>query len=297
MKMRIIYFTLLIGSLIACKPQNVAQTVSVSETDQMQSTTIQVSEVMNDDEEAQLNTPTPGDVIYAKKKKKGDGSDAYEVSNGSWAHFWYGQTYKIDGVFYYTAFIYQTPDFNGKPEERGEPAPATQASIAQATFKKSDSNAEKPWDFVGSEPDIGTFGSYEKGDDVDESRQVITFQTGSERYFWAIPTQSLAGGGVAISSYEIFWRNKEGRWKHAGYIVSGEDNSAGCAESKNSGLPPCFINTGELVFSAKSEMPDIQVKMLKTTTDSLGEAEKSEKQDISIYSYDPKSGHYQLVKK
>ena len=298
MKLRKAYLTLLICSLIACKPQNAEQSVSTSEIEQTQITSVQSSDAINAEEDAQLDTPSAGEVIAAITNEKGDGSGSYEVTNGSWAHFWYGQTYKIDGVFYYTAFIYQTPEFYGKPEEQGEPVPATQAKIAQATFKKSATGAEKPWDFVGAEPYIGSFGSYEKGDDVDESRQVITYQADFERYFLAIPTQSLAAGGVVVSSYEIFWRSREGQWKYAGYIISGEDNSAGCAESKDSGVPPCVQNTGKLVFVAKSgTMPDIQVKMTGATIDGSGKAKTLEEQDSNIYYYNQQSGHYQPMKK
>ena len=149
---------------------------------------------------------------------------------------------------------------------------------------------------MGAEPFVGKFGSYEKGDDIDESRQVITYQISPERYFWAIPTQSLAGGGVAISSYEIFWRNQDGHWKYAGYIVSGEDNSAGCAENKDSGLPPCFMNTGKLIFVSKSGMPDIQIKMSGTAIDAPGKVKILAEQDINVYHYDSQSSHYQLAK-
>jgi hypothetical protein len=296
MKIRNIFYILLISALIACSPQkNEEPIVSVSEpVSQEQDIPVQVSETADTEDTAIL--PTPGEVIYAITNEKGDGSGAYEVANGSWAHFWYGQSYKINGVFYYTAFIYQTPDFYGKPEEREEPAPGAQATIAQATFKRAALGAQRPWDFVGAEPYIGKFGSYEKGDDVDETRQVIAFGANSENYFWAVPTQSLAGGGVAVSAYEIFQRNQEGRWKYAGYIFSGEDNSAGCADSADSGLPVCIVSIGQLTFVSKSGMPEIQVKMSGTTVDAPGKVRILGEQDTHIYRYEQKSGHYQLVK-
>jgi hypothetical protein len=60
----------------------------------------------------------PGKFIDAIYDNEGDGSPAYAVANGAWAHYWYGHAFQLNGKQYFTGFVYKTA--NDRPGDLRE---------------------------------------------------------------------------------------------------------------------------------------------------------------------------------
>jgi hypothetical protein len=238
----------------------------------------------------------PGKFIEAIYDKEGDGSAAYAVANGAWAHYWYGHAFEVNGKQYFTGFVYKTANHYGKDAGNDLPNPETKATIAQATFEKSST-----WTMVTADRDIGEFGGSEKGDPISKTGSAQTFQMANGNALLAVPTDATAGEGQNQQGAELFLLDatKHG-WSYVGRIAVGQNNADNCADStKNADLPPCWKYSGKLEFVAQAgnAMPAIHVVMQGTTYGSAGsQVRKLTDTDNADYRFDAKTHAYQQVK-
>lgn len=239
----------------------------------------------------------PGKFIDAIYDKEGDGSSAYAVANGAWAHYWYGHAFQLNGKQYFTGFVYKTANHYGKDAANDPPNPQTKATIAQATFEKSSST----WTMVTADRYIGEFGGSEKGDPINKNGSAQTFQLADGNALLAVPTQASVGEGQNQQGAELFLLDaKKHSWAYVGRVAVGEDNADNCADSaKNADLPPCWKYSGKLEFVAQaaSPMPSIHVAMQGTTYGAAGsQVRKLTDADNADYRFDAKANVYQQVK-
>jgi len=238
----------------------------------------------------------PGKFIEAIYDKEGDGSAAYAVANGAWAHYWYGHAFQVNGKQYFTGFVYKTANHYGKDAGNELPNPETKATIAQATFEKSST-----WTMVTADRDIGEFGGAEKGDPISKTGSAQTFQLANGNALLAVPTDATAGEGQNRQGAELFLLDaRKHSWTYVGRIAVGENNADNCADSANNAdLPACWKYSGKIEFVAEagSPMPAIHVSMQGTT---YGAATKQVRKltdaDNADYRFDAKAGAYQQVK-
>ena len=238
----------------------------------------------------------PGKFIDAIYDKEGDGSSAYAVANGAWAHYWYGHAFQVNGKQYFTGFVYKTANHYGKDAGDNLPNPETKATIAQATFEKSST-----WTMVTADRDIGEFGGSEKGDPISKTGSAQTFQMADGNALLAVPTDATAGEGQNQQAAELFLLDaKKHSWSYVGRIAVGENNADNCADStKNADRPPCWKYSGKLAFVAQagSAMPAIHVAMQGTTYGAAGsQVRKLTDADNADYRFDAKTNAYQQVK-
>lgn len=239
----------------------------------------------------------PGKFIEAIYDKEGDGSAAYAVANGAWAHYWYGHAFQLNGKQYFTGFVYKTANHYGKDAANDLPHPETKATIAQATFEKSSSN----WTMVTADRYIGEFGASEKGDPISKAGNAQTFQLANGNALLAVPTNASVGEGQNQQGAELFLLDaKKHSWGYVGRVATGADNADNCADSaKNADLPPCWKSGGKLEFVAQAgnPMPSIHVAMQGTTYGAAGnQVRKLTDADNAEYRFDPKTQIYQPVK-
>ncbi|BDU19834.1 hypothetical protein [Dyella sp. GSA-30] len=239
----------------------------------------------------------PGKFIDAIYDKEGDGSSAYAVANGAWAHYWYGHAFQLNGKQYFTGFVYKTANHYGKDTANALPNPETKATIAQATFEKSSS----AWTMVTADRYIGEFGGSEKGDPISKNGSAQTFQLSDGNALLAVPTQASMGEGQNQQGAELFLLDAKKRsWAYVGRVAVGEDNADNCADSaKNADLPPCWKYSGKVEFVAQagSPMPSIHVAMQGTTYGAAGsQVRKLTDADSADYRFDAKANVYQQVK-
>ena len=239
----------------------------------------------------------PGKFIDAIYDKEGDGSPAYAVANGAWAHYWYGHAFQLNGKQYFTGFVYKTANHYGKDAASDLPNPQTKATIAQATFEKSSS----AWTMVTADRYIGEFGGSEKGDPISKTGSAQTFQLADGHALLAVPTNATAGEGQNQQGAELFLLDaKKHSWGYVGRVAVGEDNADNCADSaKNADLPPCWKYVGKIEFVAQagSPMPAIHVAMQGTMYGAAGsQVRKLTDADNADYRFDPKTNTYQPVK-
>ena len=239
----------------------------------------------------------PGKFIDAIYDKEGDGSPAYAVANGAWAHYWYGHAFQLNGKQYFTGFVYKTANHYGQDADNAQPNPETKATIAQATFEKSAAS----WTMVTADRYIGEFGSSEKGDSIDKAASAQTFQLANGNALLAVPTTATVGEGQNQQGAELFLLDaKKHSWGYVGRVAVGENNADNCADTaKNADLPPCWRSSGKLEFVAQagSPMPSVHVAMQGTTYGAAGgPVRKLTDADSADYRYDAKANVYQQVK-
>jgi hypothetical protein len=242
-------------------------------------------------------TPTPGEAISAIFEVAGDGSAAYEVENGSWAHFWYGHRFEAAGKQYYTAFVYQTPEKYGKDPAEDFPDPDAQAAITQATFVLADGAKGKHWGLVGAQRHIGDFGAYEKGPTIDADSKPGTYRTPDGHEVLSVPAWVSAPGGIRQQTAELFVLTPADlRWTHVGSVATGEDNSADC-EAGASSLVPCTSSKGALRFEPGSAdaMPDVVVALSGTTIDDNGQVRELDARASTRYRFNAQESRYDAV--
>jgi hypothetical protein len=256
--------------------------------------------VKNDSQKTVVKPPSPSSVLYLIFQKDGDGASSYEVENGSWATYWYGYSFDLGGKHYFTGFASQTPDKYGKSEEENNAAPDAKVTLTQATLFTTTPDAEKPWTFQGSERFIGEFGSYEKANEIDETREPQSHQTPSGKLLLAVPTWYLVSG-TRVSSFDMFVFNPdeltkvdERRWTYLGNVVAGEDNGAACDDEAGAVLP-CVKSTGVLSFIAQegADLPLIRMAMSGTEIVSAGKTRSLGPEDNVEYRYDSTKKQYQ----
>lgn len=289
---------LLCATLIAVAACN-ANTATTAEPSAAKDSTRPAKEAPMPD--ASISTPavpTPGEAISAIFDTAGDGSSAYEVENGSWAHFWYGHRFELAGTQYYTAFVYQTPEKYGKDPAEDYPDPDVQAAITQATFVLEDDGKAKRWNLVGAQRHIGDFGANEKGPTVDAQSKPETFRTADGHEVLSVPAWVSAPGGIRQQTAEVFLLTPSDlRWIHAGSLSLGEDNSADC-ESDAASRTPCARSEGTLRFepSKQGAIPDVLVARTGTGIDRQGQVRALDPRDaITRYRFDPQELRYDTV--
>lgn len=200
--------------------------------------------------------PTAPMVIEAVFQNPGDRSASYEVDNGSWATYWYGHTYQVDGKAHFTGFVEQSPDRIGTDPSAEDP-PSAKATLTQATFT-SDA-AHSGWTFVGAQRSIGEVGSRGRADAVDTERTPVTHEIAPGRLLLAVPTNAAIEQGTVQKNYEVLLRGAEGKWAHVGTINAGHDDSAGCDGGR---VFPCAPVTGRMTFERDANgMPAIRVSL------------------------------------
>lgn len=246
---------------------------------------------------AHAELPGPADVIDAIYHRKGDGSSGYEVDDGCWAQYWHGHEFVQDGQQYFTGFVYKTAGQACDPPSDEIFGSGDDVEVAEATWKLEAGAADGAWALVSSDKGLGKFGANGKADAIDENRQSLVHPV-STGTILAIPTTSLAAGGTAVKSFELFLLEEQDmRWSYIGYIVAGTDNGAGCASDADmQGLPPCSASSGTLEFKdgKSGQMPIIRVHMSGTTIDAPGRIRNLDDKDAVEYAFDQATKEYLL---
>ncbi len=244
-------------------------------------------------------TVTPPDaatVLYYIYQIDGKGADSYEVANGSVATYWFGHAFELGGTQYFTGFAWDTREKYGKPGE-DEVGPETQVNLAESTFTLTGSTAERPWQFRGMEHTIGMFGAYERPEAIDTRRKPVEYRTPAGKLVLAVPTQGF-DNGTSFEGYALFVFNigprddiKENVWSYVGSIITGDDNSAACADGD---VMPCVSKTGKLAFVAQSggDMPRLTVTPSGTEISGPGKTRQVGAADMATYVYDTASKKY-----
>src|SRR5690606_4038526 len=111
---------------------------------------------------------------------------SYEIENGSVATYWYGYEFDLGGKHYFTGFAYDTPEKYGPADASANADPLTRVTLTEATFVRSRPGTPKPWSFRGAERFIGEFGSHERANALDASRQPQDFATLDGRLVLAV---------------------------------------------------------------------------------------------------------------
>lgn len=248
---------------------------------------------------AQAAAVTPPDaptVMYAIYQIDGKGADSYEVANGSIATYWFGHAFELNGTQYFTGFTWDTRERYGQPGE-DEAGPDTQVNLAEATFTLTGSSAERPWKFRGMEHTIGMFGAYERPEAVDTRRKPLEYRTPAGKLVLAVPTQGF-DNGTSFEGYALFVFNigprdelKDKVWTYVGSILTGDDNSAACADGD---VMPCVAKTGKLTFAAQpgSDMPKLTVTPSGTEIAGPGKTRQLGAADAVTYVYDAAGKQY-----
>lgn len=241
--------------------------------------------------------PGPAEVIEAIYHRKGDGSSGYEVDGGCWVQYWYGHEFALDGQQYFTGFVYKTAGQSCDPGGDEIFGLGDNVEIAEATWKLDAGARGDVWSLVGSENDLGEFGANGKADAIDEYRKAVVHPVSTGLIF-AIPTTSLAAGGVEVRSFELFLLEKQSmHWSYIGYIVVGTANDAGCASDADMrGLTPCSASVGTLEFKDGDSgyMPIIRVHMSGATISDSVQTHSVDDKDYVDYGFDQAMKEYKL---
>ena len=288
---------LLIGACNAKTPENASGKAANSPA---KPTDKEVPVMNNESQKAtEVQPPSPSSVLYFIYQKDGDGALSYEVENGSWTTYWYGYRFELDGKQYYTGFAYDTPFKFSKAEQESDPAPETKATITQSTFVLTAPGTESPWTFQGSDRDVGEFGAYEKGNEIDETRKPQSYRTPDGKLLLALPTWYLATG-VQVNTFDLLLFNPhelkidDKRWDYLGNIVIGTDNGAACDETPGA-KQACAKSAGTLSFEPQegSNLPLLKVQRSGTETVSAGKVRTLGASDTYEYRYDSEKKQYQ----
>lgn len=289
---------LLVGACSATTSDDSAAPASGST---LKSNDKEIPAVITDSPKADVvQAPSPSSSLYFIYQKDGDGALSYEVENGSWATYWYGYRFDLDGKNYYTAFAYDTPFKFGKAELEADPAPDTKATLTQATFELTAPGTDKPWNFQGSDRSVGEFGAYEKGNQVDDTRKPQEYRTPEGNLLLAVPTWYLASG-TRVSSFDLLVFNPHEltttdaqRWVYVGNVVVGEDNGAACDDEEDGGRIPCARSTGSLSFVAQagSDLPLLRIARSGNEIADGGKLQALGDNDVIEHVYDPSIRKY-----
>lgn len=243
-----------------------------------------------------VTPPDAPTVMYAIYQIDGKGADSYEVANGSVATYWFGHAFELDGTRYFTGFTWDTREKYGQPGE-DEAGPETQVNLAEATFTLTGSSPERPWQFRGMAHTIGMFGAYERPEAVDTRRQPLDYRTPSGKLVLAVPTQGF-DNGTSFEGYALFVFNpgprdelKDKVWSYAGSVLTGDDNSAACADGD---VMPCVAKTGKLTFSTQhgSDLPRLTVTPSGTEISGPGKTRQLSAADAVAYVFDEAARKY-----
>ena len=296
-KLLLMLMVLLIGACNAKTPENVSGETA---NPPAKPTDKEVPAMNNESQKvAEVQPPSPSSVLYFIYQKDGDGALSYEVENGSWTTYWYGYRFELDGKQYYTGFAYDTPFKFSKAEQESDPAPDAKATITQSTFVLTAPGTENPWTFQGSDRAVGEFGAYEKGNEIDKTREPQSYRTPGGNLVLAIPTWYLATG-VQVSSFDLLVFNPhelkidDQRWRYLGNVVTGTDNGAACDE-EDGGKITCFKSFGALTFVPQegSDLPLLRIARSGTEIVSPGKTRELGPTDTTEYKYDPSKKQYQ----
>jgi hypothetical protein len=293
----LVLMLLFVGACSAETSKDVSGKATASNT--AQSNDKEAPPVANDSQKTTLaEPPSPSSALYFIYQKDGDGALSYEVENGSWTTYWYGYHFELDGKQYYTGFAYDTPFKFSKAEQESDPAPETKATITQSTFVLTAPGTESPWTFQGSDRAVGEFGAYEKGNEIDKTREPQSYRTPGGNLVLAIPTWYLATG-VQVNSFDLFVFNPhelkidDQRWRYLGNVVTGTDNGAACDE-EDGGKIACFKSSGTLTFVPQegSDLPLLRIARSGTEMASPGKTRTLGPADNTEYRYDPAKNQY-----
>ena len=226
--------------------------------------------------------PAPPVVIEAIFQNPGDRSASYEVDNGSWATYWFGHTYQVDGKPHYTGFVEQSPDRLGSEAAANDP-PSAPATLTQATFT---ADGTPGWTFLGAQRAIGEIGSRGRADAVDRARTPVTHEIGPGRLLLAVPTNSAIEQGTVQKNYEMLMRAADGAWTHVGTVNAGHDDSAGCDGGR---VFPCAPVSGRMTFEGgNGSVPSIHVALEPGGS-------KADGARVVIYRFDPSTSTYRAA--
>ena len=243
---------------------------------------------------AHASLPKPPDassVLYFIYGVDGDGATSYEVQNGSVATFWYGHSFEVDGVGYYTGFAWATPEKYGKPGE-DDVGPTSTVTLSEATFTQTGKDPARPWVFKGMEWVVGEIGAYGKPSEIDTQRRPIEYTDASGKHLLALPTTTFDAGNT-LQSYDVlvfnprYDQDKDGDyvWRHLGTVITGTDNAAECDGGQ---AAACISNQGTLSFepAAGSEYPGINVTRTGTIASGADQTRALGPSDTQHYVYD-----------
>lgn len=224
-------------------------------------------------------------VIDAIFQNPGDHSSSYEVDNGSWATYWFGYRYDVDGVPHFTGFVEQSPDRMGG-DANVDHAPAAKATLTQATFKAPD--MQTGWAFLGAQRSVGEVGARGRADAVDPARKPLAHRVGAGRLVVAVPTNASIEQGTVQKNYEVLLRTTDGMWSHAGTLQAGHDDSAGCDEGR---AFTCTPIVGRLAYVGESGlMPLIRITLVPSDS-------TSSTPEVVTYRFDARTTTYQPTAK
>lgn len=240
--------------------------------------------------------PDEKEVVYFTYLDKVDGSSPYKIQNDSYVTFWFGNQYDIDGQRYYTGFTYATAERFGEDAQNQDPGPEDKVTIGQATFKRAESGAAKPWDFVGNQEYVGETGAFDHADNLKEGGRILEHKMPDGDYLIAVPTQSLQSG-VELSNYELFVRDAQesgthlaGNWNYYGQVYVGADNASSCGPD---GDAPCVKSTGRIKFVDRpGQLPEIHVQFSGNEIASPGKTRTLGAEDGRVYVFDAQKKLY-----
>jgi hypothetical protein len=234
---------------------------------------------------AETSVPVPAEaaVLAAFGAKAGT---AMAEAAGRDVGFWRGYAYRVAGQDRYTAFVDAAA-----PGENGMPQPEQQAGIAQLTYTLRDG----VWQPAAPQADVGRFGGMGRAPEADTGRVELTYTVAPDKALLALPSATVATGGVRVRGYEIFlYADTDGAWRHLGTVQSGVDYSASCRQGPSTPDTECVRNNGSLRFEAPAGggMPDIVVNFTGSTRGDDGAIRAAGPDDARTYRYDAATAAY-----
>lgn len=219
-------------------------------------------------------------------------ADAYGIKAGTTladgrdVGFWRGYAYRVAGQDRYTAFVDAVA-----PAENGMPQPDQQADIAQVTYTLRDG----VWQPAAPQTGVGRFGGMGRAPEADTGRVELTYTVAPDKALLALPSATVATGGVRVRGYEVFlYAAADGAWRHLGTVQSGVDYSASCRQGPSTPDTECVRNNGSLRFEAPAAggMPDIIVNFTGSTRGDDGAIRTAGPDDTRTYRYDAATAAY-----
>lgn len=227
--------------------------------------------------------PAAAAVLAAAYGAKADAA----LPDGRQAAFWRGYAYRAGGQERYTAFVDTVA-----PSENGMPQPEQQAELAQITYTLRDG----AWQPGAPQTDVGRFGGMGRAPEADPGRVELTYTVAPDKALLALPSATVATGGVRVRAYEVFlYAGADGAWRHVGTVQSGVDYSASCRQGPSTPDTECVRNNGSLRFDAPAAgggMPAITVNFTGSTRGDDGAIRPAGPADSRTYRYDAATATY-----
>jgi hypothetical protein len=281
-----------VSMLLGCRAEKPDDTISASNATTA-TTVVSASKqegaaasLLISDQNIYKSVPENSAALAAIYGEKGDGSDAYSLSDGRSIGSWYAYAYRVEDVGYYTVFAHAA-----KPSETGMPTPGQTVALSQVTYQM----AGDVWKAVSSQDSIGDFGGSGRAPNVDTARKPETYTVDPTTAVLAIPSTMLATGGVSVFGYELMMFSKADRhWRYLGKVDAGADYSLSCKDGPATPDSECVRNRGTIRFvrSPMGGLPAIVVELTGTTRDQDGKIRALHSGDALNYRYDDQSSAY-----